>query len=408
MNVKILPGKAAGTINAPPSKSMSHRLLICAGFSSGKSIINGIGFSDDITATLSCLGIFGAKYKIEGSTVEITGTDIHDIPENAELYCNESASTIRFLLPLAMASGKKVRLTGNGKLLSRPFGIYENIARELGVKYTQTEKYIEVDSSECGGIKESNYKLPGNISSQFISGLMFMLPLIGKEGMITITPPIESRSYLELTMQSLRHFGIDVSWANEKTILISAESKYHPCKLNVEGDYSNTAFFEAFNYLGGNVKIEGLNENSLQGDKAYLKYFPLLNRGCASIHLGDCPDLAPILFAFAASKNGGIFSGTYRLALKESDRSASMAEELSKFGASVKVEDNSVIVYPKHFHAPDKILSGHNDHRIVMALSVLCTIFGGEIEGAEAVRKSFPDFFEKLSSLGIEVIYNED
>ena len=157
------------------------------------------------------------------------------------------------------------------------------------------------------------------------------------------------------------------------------------------------------NLLGSDIEISGLNPHSLQGDKVYEKDFALLEKGTPTINISDCPDLGPILFALAAVKSGGVFTGTRRLKIKESDRAAAMAEELSKFGVAVTVHDDSVVIYPHDFHAPAEPLSGHNDHRIVMACSVLATVTGGVIEGAEASRKSLPDFFERLKKLGFEV-----
>ena len=173
--------------------------------------------------------------------------------------------------------------------------------------------------------------------------------------------------------------------------------------MTVEGDYSGAAFLDALNTLGSNIEILGLREDSTQGDKAYKKYFEMLLRGVPTIHIGDCPDLGPVLFALAAAKSGGIFDGTRRLKIKESDRALAMASELKKFGASVKVLDDTVVVYPAEFHAPTEVLDGHGDHRIVMSLAVLLTLTGGEIRGAEAISKSYPEFFTHLTALGINL-----
>ena len=178
---------------------------------------------------------------------------------------------------------------------------------------------------------------------------------------------------------------------------------YRSTNTAVEGDYSNAAFFAALNALGSAITIGGLDPDSLQGDKAYERYLEMLLTGTPTIHLGDCPDLGPVLMAVAAAKNGAVFDDTRRLKIKESDRGACMAEELKKFGTDVAVYENSIVVYPTAFHAPKSALNGHNDHRIVMSLSVLLTLTGGTIEGAEAVKKSLPDFFERLKALGIEV-----
>jgi 3-phosphoshikimate 1-carboxyvinyltransferase len=190
-------------------------------------------------------------------------------------------------------------------------------------------------------------------------------------------------------------------WKDEHTLFIKGGQTYQAVDTSVEGDYSNAAFLSALSVLGGDVEVNGLRENSIQGDRVYTRFFDMLCKGTPTVHIGDCPDLGPILFAIAAAKYGGVFTGTSRLRIKESDRGAAMAEELKKFGTAVTVHDDTVVVYPAEFHAPSEILSGHGDHRIVMSLAVLCTLTGGTIEGAEAVAKSYPDFFEDIASLGI-------
>ena len=254
-----------------------------------------------------------------------------------------------------------------------------------------------------GRLAAGDYRVVGNISSQFISGLLFVLPLCAGDSRILITPPVESRPYIDLTLEALAIFGIRAEWTDERTLYIPGGQTYRPADCMVEGDYSNAAFFSALSLFGGNVTVDGLRENSLQGDRAYIRYFEMLMRGTPTIHLGNCPDLGPILMAVAAAKSGAVFCGTRRLKLKESDRGEVMAEELRKFGTSVEVSEDSIVVYPGDFHAPTETLFGHNDHRIVMALSVLLTVTGGEIAGVEAVRKSLPEFFDMLQTLGVEV-----
>ena len=403
MNVTISPCSLQGTIVAPPSKSMAHRMLICAGLSAGQTCtISGISNSDDVSATLACLGELGAAYEKNGDTVTVTGTDITKICHDRILNCHESGSTLRFFIPLCLMNGAKVSctLTGTKKLLSRPLGVYENICKEQGILYLNGEDSLRV----CGTLRAGEYKIPGNISSQFISGLLFVLPLCPKDSVIDILPPIESRSYLDLTIEALAAFGVAVTWKDERTLYIKGNQKYcAPKAISVEGDYSNAAFFAALKLFGNDITINGLSETSHQGDKAYIRYFELLNKGVPTIHIGDCPDLGPILMAVAAAKSGAVFTGTGRLKIKESDRGNAMAEELSKFGVSVKVYEDSIVVYPIDFHAPNEPLNGHNDHRIVMALSTLLTLTGGEIVGAEAVKKSLPEYFELIKSLGAEV-----
>ena len=399
MKVRINKSALSGTVTAPPSKSMAHRMLISAGLCKGESKVHGIAPSEDILATLDCLKEIGASYTYDGNTVIINGAADKETEGMRELYCRESGSTLRFFIPLCLLDGKKTVLSGTEKRLSRPLSVYESICKAQGIEYTSDGKKIILQ----GTLSSGSYKIQGNISSQFISGLMFALPLLPGDSTIDIIPPIESCSYINLTIQALGEFGVKIEWLDERTLFIPGSQVYQPREVTVEGDYSNGAFFEAFNYLGDSVTVEGLREDSIQGDRVYREYFLMLEKGTPTVHLADCPDLGPVLFALAAAKNGGVFTGTRRLRIKESDRGAAMAQELKKFGVSVKVEEDTIVVYPAEFHAPDEILCGHNDHRIVMSLAILLTKTGGIIDGAEAVKKSMPDFFEKIIQLGAEV-----
>ena len=399
MIAEIKPGKGKGIMEAPPSKSIAHRLLIGAGLAKGESIIEGISSSEDMKATLDCLSAIGAKYEINGNKVTITGADIRNIPENAVLRCRESGSTLRFFIPICLLDGKTFTFTGSEKLLSRPLSVYEEIFKKQGIYFEASADKITLG----GKLQSGTYRIKGNISSQFITGLLFVLPLMKEDSTIQLIPPVESLSYINLTVEALETFGIKIEWQDEKTLFIKGGQSYKPVSAKVEGDYSNAAFFEALNILGSEIEMTGLNPNSLQGDKIYEKNFALLGKGTPTINISDCPDLGPILFAVAAVKGGGVFTGTKRLKIKESDRASAMAEELSKFGVAVTVHEDSVVIYPHDFHAPTEVLCGHNDHRIVMSCAVLATLTGGKIEGAEASRKSLPDFFERLQKLGFEV-----
>lgn len=404
MKIRINEGKAKGIVKAPPSKSMAHRLLICAGLSKGTCIVHGIVRSKDVEATMDCLRAVGVKLEEAEGSVRVTGADIKNASAGKILDCGESGSTLRFFVPLCLISGANAVLRGSKRLMERPLGIYKTMCEDRGLLFSQDETSLMVK----GPLKSGNFKLAGNISSQFISGLLFALPLLDGDSVVTITPPIESRSYINMTISALALFGVEASWQDEKTIYIKGNQEYKCSEAWVEGDYSNAAFFEALNVFGGDVKIDNLPENSIQGDRVYGKMFDQLKKGTPALDISDCPDLAPILFAVAAAKNGGVFSGTRRLKIKESSRAEVMTEELAKFGVSSSVYDDEVIIYPIEFKKPSGELDGHNDHRIVMAEAILLTLTGGVIDGAEAVTKSFPDFFEKLKSLGIEVKEIED
>ena len=399
MRVMIKPGHAVGSIKAPPSKSMAHRLLISASMCDGVSRVHGISDCEDVLATLDCLAALGIKTERDGDTVTVYGKNWREVTPSDTLRCRESGSTLRFMIPTAMLSGKTTVFYGAETLMRRPMSVYERLFSELGLTYISDGKSIVVRGPLVGG----EYTVVGNVSSQFISGLLFALPSAVGDSRIHITPPIESRSYIELTLSALRKFGVRATWEDDYTLYIPGEQEFTPGEVTVEGDYSGAAFPDALSLFGGEVSVEGLDPESIQGDRMYKRYYEMLSRGIPTIHIGDCPDLGPILFAVAAAKFGGIFDGTRRLKIKESDRAAAMAEELSKFGVSVKVYDDTVVVYPTEFHAPNGVLCGHDDHRIVMALAVLLTITGGEIDGAEAVAKSYPAFFDDLRALGIEV-----
>ncbi len=397
MKVTIEKSTASGKVSAPPSKSMAHRLLICGALSENSVILN-LSESKDITATVECLNNMGAKVEFDGDTVKIGGMIPQSINGKAELFCNESGSTLRFLLPLCMMSDEKITLTGSARLFERPLSAYEEICREQGIEFEKNANSVTV----CGKLKAGDFTVAGNISSQFITGLLFVLPLLNGESTLTVTGDFQSASYVDLTLDAISCFGVDIVRKNN-VFYIKGNQKYQNRTVCVEGDYSNAAFLDAFNLLDGIVSVSGLKNDSLQGDRVYSDMFKGLSNGEKSFDLSDCPDLAPVMFAMAAYMGGATFTGTARLKIKESDRASAMAEELSKFGIKVTVGENSVTVHNGTLQKPDCVLYSHNDHRIVMALSLLCSVTGGEIDGAEAVAKSYPDFFERISELGIKI-----
>ena len=404
MTVTIRKGHASGSTKAPPSKSMAHRLLLLAALSEGVSVVHRLSDCEDVRATLDCLGAMGVRYQLEGDTATVYGRDVRTLTPTAPLCCRESGSTLRFLLPLGWLMAAETTFLGAPSLLSRPMDVYETLAAECGLSLNRREGAITVS----GRLDRTELSVVGNISSQFISGLLFALAAKGDGGSIHIQTTVESRSYILLTIRALALFGVKVEWKGDHTLFLAPNQRLTPCEVTVEGDYSGAAFLDALTTVGGSVETLGLCQDTLQGDAVYQKYFTMLSSGIPTIHIGDCPDLGPILFAVAAAKHGGVFAGTRRLKIKESDRAAAMAQELAKLGCVVTVYDDTVVVYPAALHAPTEPLSGHNDHRIVMALAVLLTLTGGTIRGAEAVSKSFPDFFERITELGIEVIYEAD
>lgn len=400
--MRILPSKAHGTIIAPASKSQTHRALICACLSDGVSTLRNIEESDDVRATISCLENLGAKIEINNKTATITGFGKKpETKENSILDCNESASTLRFLIPLALLCEKQAIFTGEPGLLVRPMSVYEELFKEHGIIIERTNETIEVS----GQLKPNTYIINANISSQFISGLLFVLPLLEGDSTIVLSKDIVSRPYIDLTMQVQKAFGVSVFFKDERTISIPGRQSYKPTECTIEGDHSNSSFFEALNFFGGNVDVKGLNEDSIQPDSIYRQYFKALQNDHCTLDITSCPDLAPILMVVSSVCHGCILTGTRRLAFKESDRAQSMKEELEKFGIKVEVNEDSIEVHKAEIHEPKEEVFGHNDHRIVMALSVLLSYTGGELVGHEAVKKSLPDFFTRLKALGVEVLF---
>ena len=398
MIVQIEKGTATGRITAPPSKSMAHRYLICAALSGG-STVKRVEKSDDINATLGCLSALGAEIEAAGKTFRLGGLSPEHCPPAADLLCGESGSTLRFMLPLCLLTGNPITLHGSKRLMQRSLTVYEELCAAQGIAFAQLPDRVAVR----GRLTPGKYAVRGDISSQFISGLLFALPLLPGDSVIGITGGLQSAPYLQMTIKALADFGVWVRRQDENTILVPGGQTYKKRAVTVEGDYSNAAFFEALNTLGGNVMVEGLQSDTLQGDAVYLRLLPLLARGTPTIDLADCPDLGPVLMAVAAAQHGAVFTGTKRLKIKESDRGAAMAEELLKFGIKTRLENDCITVEGGNLHPPVSPLSGHRDHRIVMALAVLCTCTGGTICGAQAVAKSFPDFFRKLGKLGIKI-----
>ncbi len=397
MNVTIKPGVAIGEINAPPSKSCAHRLLICAALSEGKSVIDNIGTNDDIIATISCLKVLGANIEIIGKKAIVYGIDSKRREEHISLFCNESGSTLRFLIPLSLLFSKNASFSGSPRLLERPQSVYEELFGEMGCYLKKSGKCLEAG----GELKSGVYKIRGDVSSQFLTGLFFTLPLLAGDSEIILTTPLQSAPYVDITIDVLSRFGVEIR-KTYKGFYIKGNQKYLPQSTSVEGDWSNSAFLDAFNLIGGNVKVNGMNEESYQGDKVYRKFFEELKAGTPTLDITDCPDLGPVLMACAVLCNGAILTGTKRLKIKESDRAEAMKAELSKFGVEIIVNDDEIIIPRAEINAPALGLNCHNDHRIAMSLAILCSRVGGALENAQCVNKSYPEFFDDIKTLGIQ------
>ncbi len=397
MKAIFKPCRLSGSINAPPSKSMAHRYLIGAALTKEKCVISGVDYSEDILATIDCLRALGVRISVQDDTVI---TDAADFMSDVQtlMNCRESGSTLRFFIPLALCTGKRITLQGSTRLFERPLDVYEKLCKDNGFEFIRDESSVTV----CGSLEGGNYEIRGDISSQFITGLIFALVYKNEASSIKIIPPFESRSYIDLTLSALRAFGAEVELKDELNIVIN-RSELHSFSGRVEGDYSNAAFLDAFNYIGSDVKIGNLKADSLQGDKVYKKYFDAISQGCPTLDISDCPDLGPVLIALASLKNGAVLTGTDRLKAKESDRGQAMHDELVKLGGGLIFGKNTITVPKQSLHEAGETLSSHNDHRIVMALSLILSEYGGAIDGAQAVRKSYPGFFDDIKNLGAKV-----
>lgn len=391
------PCTLKGSVTAPPSKSAAHRSLIAAYLSGSECTIDNIALSEDIKATISCLEALGADITVSQNSAYVKPA----LPKGNTLNCSESGSTLRFLIPPALKTNRKITFCGSRTLFERPLSVYEKIAEENGFLFEKGDGCLTVK----GSIKSGVYKIDGSISSQFITGLLFALPTLENDSIIEIMPPFESRSYVLITLDILKKFGISAE-LDGLMIKIPGGQKFSAENITVEGDYSNAAYIDAFNEAGGSITINGLGKTN-QGDAIYKKLYAELSE-FSTIDISDCPDLGPVLFTVAALKNGARFTGTKRLELKESDRKSAMCEELKKFGINISCSENEVLVPKSEIQKPQEPLSAHNDHRILMALCVLLSLTGGEIYEAESVKKSFPDYFEKIKKLGAKFKLTEE
>ena len=397
----IAKSTARGTVCAPPSKSYAHRLLLAAFLSGKRTVVSNIDLSNDISATLDCIKALGGAIEIADRSV---ATSFATPIQGAELPCRESGSTLRFIIPVALALASSARFTGTAKLFSRGIGEYQKIFAAQGVRYTLGESSLEAE----GRLKSGSFTIDGNTSSQYITGLLFALPLLNGDSEIIITPPIQSRPYIDITLDVLRQAGVNANF-DGNIIAIAGNQKYNMPDSTVEGDWSNSAFLDFYNHIGGDVTVRGLNLGSLQGDRVYRDLFERLEGGYATIDIGNCIDLGPALFTMAAIKHGARFENTARLRIKESDRIADIAQELEKIGAQVIAKDNSVEIRPVPaekialLSQKNIIFDSHNDHRLAMSLTALASMFGASIEGSEAVSKSFPRFFNVVKQLNIDV-----
>ena len=396
MKIKIERGLPSGCFIAPPSKSYAHRLLIACALSDGECTVSKVASSEDMLATLDCIRALGTHASFERGKVHFSKNDPQKY--TGIFNCRESGSTLRFFIPIALLRGGVCEFRGTKTLMSRGISVYEDIFRTqgIGLKRTDTSLILE------GKLHPDTFEVRGDISSQFITGLLLALPLLEGDSTIKITTPLESAPYVDMTIECLLSLGIEIKWISDTELYIKGNQKYKCCDAIVEGDFSNSAFLDAFGVLGAPVCVKGLNFYSRQGDKVYKEFFRQIQAGYFEADISECPDLGPVLFALCAVHEGGYITGTRRLKIKESDRAMAMAQELSKLGIRLDVYENAVKINKGTLKAPNVPLCSHNDHRIVMALAVLATLTGAIIDGAQAVKKSFPTFFDVLKRHGVK------
>ncbi len=407
-----------GVLSAPPSKSVAHRAIICAALSRGECVIENVAASNDILATLDCMRNLGAKCRANTKkmTVTIGFKKTFKYKDKIELDCGESGSTLRFLMPLALLSGVPVRFTGQGRLMQRPQTPYFNIFAEKGIRVEYGRDYIEL----FGRLEAGTFALPGNVSSQFVTGLLFALPLLAGDSEIVITSPLESKAYVDLTIDILKVFGIEVENYKYKIFRVKGGQKYKPTDYKVEGDYSQAAFFLVAGAIGCNVECLNLNPDSLQGDKAILDI--IKETGCKvvkgpnggimarrsgimhgiTVDAREIPDLVPIvavLLSFCKGESRIVNAG--RLRLKESDRLRAISTELRRLGVDI-TEGSDYLKIRGRDLLEANVCSSWNDHRIAMAIAIAACRTEGTVTivGArEAVKKSYPDFFDVYEML---------
>ena len=390
MDITIYPKKLSGTITAIPSKSQAHRLLICAAFSDVPTTIICPETNQDIEATAACLNALGA---------EITRTDdgymvipVNELPHSALLDCNESGSTLRFMLPIVGALGVDATFQLAGRLPCRPLSpLWEEMERMGCMLSRPTKNTIHVQ----GQLRAGNYKIDGSVSSQFITGLLYAAALMNGTTTIEVIGKLESKPYIEMTQQALSIFGVE----SQSFTVVGNGPLRSPGKLVVEGDWSNGAFFLAANELGSDIAVSGLMSNSTQGDKKCATMLSEIHNPI-TIDAADIPDLVPILAVTAGALTGATFKNIARLRLKESDRVATVATMIENLGGSAIVSENEMQVLPGKCRSCTIDTAG--DHRIAMAAAIAATVADGPVTilGAQCVAKSYPTFWDEYKRLG--------
>lgn len=388
MDITITPSPLKGNIAAIPSKSMAHRLLICAAFADKPTSLHCPKANQDMDATARCLTALGAEISHDGMGYHITPAKA--IPSTATLDCGESGSTLRFMLPIAGALGVDATFLLAGRLPQRPLSPLWKEMERMGCRL-----FWEDDNKlRCQGkLQPGAYRIDGGVSSQFITGLLLALSLMEENSDLHVTGNLESKPYVDMTKQALASFGVD-------TENLGGQPWISPGNMIVEGDWSNAAFFLAAQALGNDVQVNGLRADSRQGDRAVVTLLDSLGKGNCVIDCSDIPDLVPILAVAAGALHGAMFTNVQRLRLKESDRIASTGAMLSALGGKWEATDSTLTVYPTGYTGGT--VDCAKDHRIAMSAAIAASICKAPVTllGAEAVNKSYPDFWEEYRRLG--------
>ncbi len=401
MDVRIEPRRLSGIVTPPPSKSLAHRYVIAAALAAGVSTIKNVAFSEDVEATLRCMEALGARWETaeDGLRVSGIGGERRPFGDLPQFDCGESGSTLRFLIPIALTVDQGGVFTGRGRLMERPQQPYFDLFDRRGISYVLEDGALTVRGSLAPG----EYRLRGDVSSQFFTGLLMALPLLEGPSVVVSTTKLESASYTAMTMGVLARCGIQVRWSPALNGFGVEPGVYAPFEETVEADWSQAAFWYAAIALGSNLRLRGLKGQSAQGDAAVVGHYKKLAlTGEVRINLSDCPDLLPPLAVMAAVRRGTTrFTHAARLRLKESDRLSTVAAMLKALGGAVSEEEDGLTVYGVST-LPGGTVDGANDHRIVMAAAIAATRCQGPvtIRGAEAVKKSYPNFWRDYENLG--------
>lgn len=400
MNIQIEPGKLSGTVTPPPSKSMAHRLLIAAALADGTSTLHHVAFSRDIEATLRCMEALGAEWsRLPGDAIQVRGLQPRPAGELPHLNCGESGSTLRFLIPIALAVAGGGVFTGQGRLMERPQQPYFDLFDEKGIFWQQENGVLTVR----GRLTPGEYRLPGNVSSQFFTGLLFALALLEGDSTVVSTTALESVDYIGMTLNAMQTAGVPIAaqWGQNRFTV--SPTAYRPFEGTVEADWSQAGFWYAAAFLDDQVQLQGLDPLSAQGDKVISElYWRLARPGDAEIDISGCPDLLPPLAVMAAVRSGTThFVNAARLRMKESDRLSTVAALLTALGGQAEEGPDSLAVHGVPA-LTGGVVDGANDHRIVMAAAIAATSCSAPVTilGAEAVSKSYPNFWEEYQRLG--------